>query len=320
MLISRTPLRCSIAGGGSDLDNFTKDHNGCVVSFAINKYVYVIIKERYDDLIVLNYTQHEIVDKVSDIKHDIIRECMQYAELGTGIEITTLADIPSTGTGLGSSSAITIGLLNAMFAYKGIYLSGYDLARIACVIEIDRLKKPIGRQDQYACAIGGLQKISFCQKDVMAWKFPARYHSVADNLFLHFTGITRDANKILEGQDKNTPDNIGTLLRLVEYAGNSYDAIINGDYDKIGEILGLSWAFKASLASGISNRDIDEIIARARDGGAIGSKICGAGGGGFLLSYVPNKEHARFREAMKDYRELKFSIDQFGSRIIFNIQ
>jgi D-glycero-alpha-D-manno-heptose-7-phosphate kinase len=320
LIVIKVPLRISLAGGGSDFDAYSREYDGYVVSFAINKYVYVIIRERYDDLVVLNYTQHEIVSDVSEIKHEIIRACMEYAEIKKGVEISTLADIPSAGTGLGSSSAITIGLLQAMFAYQGIYVTPKELAEDACMIEIDTLDKPIGRQDQYTCAIGGFMNIYFNSSGVLSLPIPAKHYDIADNLFLHFTGITRDGNKILEEQDRDTNKNISILGKLADYARDAHDAILAMDYDKVGEIIHSSWVLKQTLATGISNGEIDRIIDIAYTGGATGCKICGAGGGGFLLSYVPPQEQYRFKEAMKNYRELPFSIDPFGARIIFNIQ
>lgn len=322
MIISKTPLRISFVGGGTDLQNFYKNNHGMVISSAINKYIYVIVKERYDKLIVLNYTTHEVVENIYDIKHDLIRECLIKVGIEFGIEITTLADIPSTGSGLGSSSTVTVGLLNALYNYKGISVSVEKLAYEACEIEIDILKKPIGKQDQYIAAYGGMKKFIFNSDESVLVKElltnPIDRIRLCSNLLLHFTKITRNADNILVQQKANNKteflQKIANLVPMLE------ESFLLNDFDNLGNLLQLNWDLKKELAEGISVPEIEEMTKIAKLNGAIGYKIAGAGGGGFLLSYVPTEKQDIFRKSMEDYRELPFMFDPFGSRIIFNIQ
>lgn len=320
MIISKTPLRVSLVGGGTDFEDFYSQHNGLVISCAIDKYVYVIVKERFDDLIVLNYTKHEIINEVDEIKHDIIRECMKACGIGKGIEITTMADIPSEGSGLGSSSAITIGLINALTNFTGHLLDERRLAEMACDIEINKLKKPIGKQDQYATAFGGLQNIYFNREGyVPVAPYAKSHHAIADNLFLHYTNVTRKSETILLEQKQNIPNRISQLKKLMSMA-YALDRNINVEnYDILGDILLDSWQIKKSLAVGVSNPQLDYMIEHSLRSGAMGAKLCGAGGGGFILSYVLPDDHVRFKKGMKAYRELPFKISPYGSTIIFNI-
>jgi len=319
MIITKVPLRVSLAGGGTDFEDFYSKYGGLCVSFAIDKYVYVIVKERYDDLIVLNYTQHEIVNKVDEIKHDLIRECLKWFPTKGGIEITTLADIPSAGSGLGSSSAITVGLLTALATYNGHSIPSKEVAEIACDIEIDILHSPIGKQDQYACAFGGFNTLHFLNDCVLVYNFDKKHYPIADNLFLHYTNTTRKSSGILTEQKANTKANTNNLLDIIGYASRLSNCIEEEKYDYVGIVLKETWKLKKQLSSNVSNTAIDAMVDMATTGGATGCKICGAGGGGFLLSYVPAENHPKFKTAMQDYRELPFKIDQYGSRIIFNI-
>lgn len=320
MIISKTPLRISLIGGGTDFRNFYEKHGGRVISATIDKYVYVILKERYDDLIVLNYTQHEIVEKVDDIKHDLIRECMWATGIDHGVEITTLADIPSAGSGLGSSSAITVGLLNVMFHYMSKHVNQKTLAELACETEVCILGKPIGEQDQYGTAFGGLKTILFNKSQILPMTWGEDANKIGDNLFLHFTGITRDANKILSTQVNRTEYNIPQLQSMLALVDRAEIALENNNFDEVGCLIRDGWEIKKSLASDITNDKLNLMIDQALYYGAIGAKLTGAGGGGFLLSYVPSSNHDRFRRGMSGYRELRFNIDKYGSRIIFDIQ
>jgi len=323
MIISKTPLRVSLCGGGTDMAYFYEKHGGICVTCAIDKYVYVIVKERFDDLIVLNYTQHEIVHGVPEIRHDLIRESLQYVGVDKGIEITTLADIPSEGSGLGSSSAITVGLLNALFMYIGEPMTPHDLADMACHIEIDKIGSPIGKQDQFACAYGGMRKLDFLKDDetcVSDHGFTKKeLLDIGNNLFIHYTGITRKAKDILSQQKDNADRNEKSLMNLKRLAESLDNRLCDRDINFIGEVLRDSWAIKKTLQSSISNELIDKLADYATFGGAAGCKISGAGGGGFLLSYVPPDKQASFKSVMRPYRELPFNIDPYGTRIIFNI-
>lgn len=322
MIIAKVPLRISLCGGGTDFESFYRLHGGMVLTCAIDKYIYVTIKERFDDRIVLNYTQHEIVDNVSDIKHTLIRECLKLYGIEKGVEISTIADIPSEGSGLGSSSAVVVGLLTALGAFVGKPESPLTIAQWACGIEIDGLGKPIGKQDQYAVAFGGMNNIIFeTNGNVLVNKIDQKYYDLGDNLFLHYTDITRSADTILADQVQNIPNKISGLKELSYMAHTASEAIQKySNYDVIGSILKKNWDIKKGLARGITNATINKMIDTATNSGATGCKIAGAGGGGFLLSYVPLENQATFKIGMSKYRELPFNIDPYGSRIIFNIQ
>ena len=324
MIVSKTPLRVSIVGGGTDFPSFYKNEKGQVISFAINKYIYVIVKERFDDLIVLNYTQHEIVNQIDEIKHDLIRECCRIAGISKSVEISTLADIPSRGSGLGSSSSVTVGLLNALFNFKGIQVSQEVLARTACKIEIEVLGNPIGKQDQFIAAYGGFKRIIFYKNDEVELKeFDLNADQLREsgaNLILHFTNKTRNASTILSQQNTNIPYRINELKEISCLVDELAEAIDDGRYYVIGELLRKNWELKKSLSIGITSEEIDRMVNLAMENGASGCKIAGAGGGGFLLSYVDMDQQKSYRLAMQEYRELPIAIDIFGSRIIFNIQ
>ena len=324
MIISKTPLRISLVGGGTDLRGFYQKNLGHVISTTIDKYIYVIIKERFDDLIVLHYTENEIVDEVNKIKHELIREALIKVGISKGVEIITLADIPSKGTGLGSSSTLTVGLLNALYTYKGIQVTEEKLAKEACEIEIDILKKPIGKQDQYISAYGGLKKFTFLKNenvDIKCFDLSSDERRVlGSNLTLHYTNIIRDANSILAKQKKNIAVKNKELLFISNLVNKAESSIEKRDFNKIGTILEKSWKAKKLLTDNISNNVIDKMVQKALNNGAMGCKIAGAGGGGFLLSYVPREKQDNYRKAMAQYKELSFMLDPFGSRIIFNIR
>lgn len=324
MIISKTPLRISLIGGGTDLKDFYTKNLGHVISTTIDKYIYVIIKERFDDLIVLHYTENEIVDEVSKIKHELIREALMKVGITKGVEIITLADIPSKGTGLGSSSTLTVGLLNALYTYKGIQVTEEKLAREACEIEIDILKKPIGKQDQYIAAYGGIKKFTFLKNekvDIKSFNLSSNERRIlGSNLTLHYTNIIRDADSILVKQKKNIEIKNKELSLISNLVHDVESAIENKNFNEIGIILKKSWKAKKLLTDNISNNKIDKMVDKAMNNGAVGCKIAGAGGGGFLLSYVPREKQDIYRKAMKQYKELPFMIDPFGSRIIFNIR
>lgn len=322
MVISQTPLRISFVGGGTDLKEFYSKKKGSVISATINKYLYVIVKKRYDDLIVLHYTHSEIVFSVNEIKHDLLREALLKVEIAKGIEITTLADIPSEGSGLGSSSAITVGILNALYVFKGIGVSNETLAKEACEIEISILKKPIGKQDQYIAAYGGLCRFDFMPNgNVDVYKYKLSDHDLlilGSNLLLHFTNKTRSADDILNEQKANSENIFNQLEMICDMVDELHENLLIKNYFKIGELLKLNWEIKKKLASKITNSDIENLVQLAYDNGSVGCKIAGAGGGGFLLSYVPRNYQEAFREALAGFKELPFIIDKFGSRIIFN--
>ena len=324
MVISQTPLRISLIGGGTDFLEYYSQHNGCVISTTIDKYIYVVVKERFDNLIVLHYTENEIVENIESIKHELIKECLKKVDLKTGVEIITLADIPSKGSGLGSSSALIVGLLNALYTFHGMQVSHDRLAKETCEIEIDILKKPIGKQDQYIVATGGFKKITFLKNgDVNVEPINiSREHKkkVGSNLLLHYTNHTRNANTILEKQKENIVTIKNDLDKLTALTSKLEKELHKLNFDYIGTVLKENWELKKTFASNVTNKGIDEMIKLAMANGAIGCKIAGAGGGGFLLSYVPLNLQDKFRDAMSGYRELSFTLEPYGSRILLNVR
>lgn len=324
MIISQTPLRISFVGGGTDMPSFYEETPGMVISTTIDKYLFVIVNERYDNKIYINYMKKEIVDDVNEIEHELVREAMKLTGVEKGIEITMLADIPSTGSGLGSSSTLTVGLLNALYNYLGKQVTAEQLAVEACQIEIDILKKPIGKQDQYIAAYGGVNKFIFNgdgNVDSISLKLSRENRiKLGSNLLLHFTDITRKADSILSEQKNNTQENLTLLNGLVDLVNKLETEFRTENWDALGQLLKENWQIKKSLAKGITMPEIDKMVDIAMDNGAIGVKIAGAGGGGFLLSYVPRSEQDKFRTAMNKYDELPFMLDPFGSRIVFNMR
>jgi D-glycero-alpha-D-manno-heptose-7-phosphate kinase len=322
MIISQTPLRISISGGGTDLKDYYEKHEGFVVSTAIDKYVYVIVKERFDEYIYVNYMQKEIVESFDELKHELVREAARKAGLKKGVEITMLADIPSQGSGLGSSSSLTVGLLNAFYNYMGEQVTAERLAREACEIEIDILKKPIGKQDQYIAAYGGLSTFKFKKDDTVEVEKlnleEKLRRKLGANLLLFYTDITRKSSSVLTKQKSLIPQKLKFHNRIKELAYEVADALKEGHIDKVGVILKENWEMKKQLAPNVSNEKIEKMYARAINAGAIGGKISGAGGGGFLMVYCPRDKQDVLREAMSDYRELPFMLEPYGSRIIFD--
>jgi len=322
MIISKTPLRISFVGGGTDLPSFYEKDFGAVLSSTIDKYVYIIIKARFDDLIYVNWTKKEIVETSDEIEHDLVREAMKKAGIENGVEITMLADIPSEGSGLGSSSSLTVGLLNAFYEFKGIQVPPDRLAREACEIEIDVIGKPIGKQDHYAAAFGGLNEILF-NKDGSVSVNRVNFHNdnlriLGSNLLLFYTGMKRSADTILIKQKEKSDFLFETLLEMRNQVSVLKDCLENGASDSIGPIMKHGWAMKKSLVLPISNEKIDKMYEEALQAGATGGKVCGAGGGGFLLLYVPREKQNAVRGALKKYREFPFMLERYGSRIIFN--
>lgn len=323
MIISRTPLRVSFVGGGTDLEAFYGHEPGAVVSTAIRKYIYITVNRKFDSRIRASYSVTEIVDTVDEVRHELIRECLRTLRLDGGIEITSISDIPSQGTGLGSSSSYTVGLLQALYAHRNQHVGAERLAREACEIEIGRCGKPIGKQDQYIAAFGGLQYIQF-NPDGSVFVDPvlcstATRRRLEDNLLLLYTGVTRSADPILADQRQNMANARcrRTLRRLVQLAGEVRQALTANDLDAFGEILHESWAIKKTVANGVSNGSIDEMYERARSAGALGGKITGAGGGGFLLLYAPPERHGDIFRALPGLQPVALSLEPQGSKIVY---
>ena len=331
MIISQTPLRISFAGGGTDFADFYERHGGAVISSAIDKYIYVIIKSRFDTKIRVGYTRTEMVDQVAQIEHDLVRECLRLTGINEGIEIATMADIPSEGSGLGSSSSVTVGLLHAMYAYKGELITAARLAEEACRIEIGILGKPIGKQDQYIAAFGGLRRFAFCKDgatDASALPMPeVGWLRLSESLMLFYTGLTRSADLILKEQKANISEQTSTLLSIKDQVAEVESCLLNHDMSQIGRILDAGWQLKKQLAGKISSDHIDELYERALTAGAtgasvsgapIGGKVAGAGGGGFLLLFCPPDRQGAVRAALSELKELPFHLENDGSKVIFN--
>ena len=323
MIITQTPLRIGLLGGGTDLPDYYREHGGRVLNCAIDKYIYVIVKERFDDDIYVNYSKKEIVTTLDDLEHELVREAMRMTGVVRGVEITTLADIPSAGSGLGSSSAVTVGLLNALYAYQGHQVPAVELAERACTIELTRCGKPIGKQDQYITALGGIRDIRFgpgeqVTADELGLPVTER-RALQQQIMLFYTGITRSADSILAEQNANIMATRPQLHLLRDLAGFAVDRLRTRDVDAIGPALRESWEAKRKLASGVSNDRIDNAVSRALDAGASGAKLTGAGGGGFLLVICPMERQRAVRQSLAEMRELPVKLDRLGSRVVLNV-
>lgn len=322
MIISRTPFRVSFAGGGSDLPSFYRRSTGAVLSTSIDKYMYIAIHPYFEkDKIQLKYSKTEQVSSIDDIKHPIFREVLKMYSL-TGVDLNSIADIPS-GTGLGSSSSFTVGLLNAVRAYIGKASSGEKLGELACDIEINRVGSPIGKQDQYAAACGGLNFITFygdetvnVEKIIMQ---PEKKQELEDNLMMVFVGGKHSANTILKSQSAAISDvkKFEAQKQMVQLAYDLRESLENNNLDDFGRILHENWLLKKSLTSGISTGIVDEMYNKGIEAGALGGKLLGAGGAGFILFYCPKEKQAEFRERMGAITELNFKFDNYGSKIIY---
>lgn len=322
MIIVQTPLRISFFGGGTDFRPFFMEEGGCVLSTAIDKYIFVTIKRRFDRKLRIGYTETEMVDEVNQIHHDLIRESLQMTRIDHGVEITTMGDIPSEGSGLGSSSTVTVGALHAMYAYLGEIVPAERLAREACEIEIEILKRPIGIQDQYIAAYGGLRFFEFLANgQVTAEKIKLSseaQRALNNNFMLFFTGVSRNSASILKEQVGNLKDRMQELREIKHMAYEARCAIETENFDELGVLLHQSWELKKRLAGTISNGRINKMYETACSAGAIGGKIAGAGGGGFLLLYVPIERQNKVRMKLRDLQELPFRLEDDGTKIIFN--
>lgn len=322
MIISRTPFRISFAGGGSDLSSFYQKEEGAVLSTSINKYMYIAIHPFFEkDKIQLKYSKTELVDSIDEIQHPIFKEVLKMYGL-TGVDLNSIADIPS-GTGLGSSSSFTVGLLNAVRTYLGKATSGERLGELACDIEINKVGSLIGKQDQYAAACGGLNFITFygdesvnVEKIIMN---PDKKKELDDNLVMIYVGGEHSANEILKGQVAAISDNkkFDVQKQMVKLAYLLRESLECNQLDDFGRILHEGWMLKKSLVNGISNSFVDEVYGKGIKAGALGGKLLGAGGAGFVLFYCPKEKQDDFREQMSGMEELSFHFDDFGSKIIF---
>lgn len=323
MIISQTPYRVSFAGGGTDLPSFYEKEMGAVLSVGLNQHMYVTVSPRFKASTRIAYTKTEIADTIDNIQHTIAREALRMTGLGKHLEITTIGDVPS-GTGLGSSSSLAAGLLNALYAYKGEITSPQQLAEQACQIEIDILGKPIGKQDQYAAAYGSLNFIAFNPDgsvDVEPVPYrPETLKALESRTMLMYTDQQRSADDILTRQSAGTAQvDTFNILRQMRDLAVEMKAVISGSgsIDEFARLLHEGWLLKKSMGFGISNRAIDDWYTAAVKAGAQGGKLLGAGGGGFLMLVAPPEKHQAIRDALGNPREIPFEIDRRGSRIIF---
>lgn len=321
MIITKTPFRISFAGGGSDMAAFYEQYGGCVLSTSIAKYMYISIHPYFEaDKTLLKYSENELVDSYDQIRHSIFRRVLTDMDIH-GVEISSTADVPG-GTGLGSSSTFTVGLLNTLYCYKGKYVSKGDLAEMACQVEIEKLGNPIGKQDQYAAAFGGLNFIRFNRdgsvsvEPIMMRK--ETYKQLEKNLMMFFTGSTRSANTILGQQKKNISqsDKARNLLQMCDLAEQMRKSLQSDDISSFGHYLNEGWMLKKELASGISNPAIDEAYELAMKNGALGGKLLGAGGGGFLLFYCPEERQEQLKQAI-GLPAFDFRFERDGTSVVY---
>jgi D-glycero-alpha-D-manno-heptose-7-phosphate kinase len=322
MIISRTPFRISFAGGGSDLPSFYRQEPGAVLSTTINKYVYIVIHPFFETKkIQLKYSKTELVSSIEEIRHPIFKEVLKIYQL-TGVDLNSIADVPS-GTGLGSSSSFTVGLLNAVYAYLNQAIASEYLGKLACEIEIERLGNVIGKQDQYATACGGLNFISFypdesvnIEKIIMK---PDKRKELEENLIMIYTGNIRSANSFLKQQNEAIAvrDKFENQKKMVHLAYHLKETLEHNNIDDFGYFLHEGWLLKKSLTKEISNSMIDDIYKKGLKAGALGGKLLGAGGGGFVLFYCPKEKQNNFRKQMVQFIEMKFQFENQGTKIIY---
>ncbi len=324
MIIARSPMRISLGGGGTDLPSYYENHGGFFISAAINKYVYVMVNESWHDEYVIKYSQLERAKNVADIKHPIVRAALEWFEMGPNLEIASIADIPQ-GTGLGSSGSFTTGLLKALHAYKkNDWLSPSELAEQACHVEIELLREPVGKQDQYISAFGGLTCFEI-GVDGKVDAYPAKISEdtlsrLEDNLAIFFTGYSRSASELLANQDQRSKQSDSIMienLHKTKALGRSIkEALESGETRRFGELMHEHWTCKKKRSTGMSNNRIDELYEVAMKNGAFGGKLVGAGGGGFLMFYTEDKN--KLREAMHkaDAKEMRFRFDFAGTSLI----
>jgi D-glycero-alpha-D-manno-heptose-7-phosphate kinase len=324
LIIARSPLRISLGGGGTDLPSYYREHEGFLIAAAIDKYVYVTINRPFNEGIYLKYSEIEHVKTVDEVSHNIIREALKLENLNTPqVEISSIADLPS-GTGLGSSGSFTTALLKALYAYRHRHINPEELAELACSIEIDRLQEPIGKQDQYIASVGGITCFAF-HKDNSVTFAPLKisretFHALEDNLLLFFTGFSRSASEILKDQhvksQKNDTDMLNNLHFVKEIGYLSKDALESGNTDKFGELMHQHWEHKKKRSGGMSNQNIDAWYETALKNGAIGGKVVGAGGGGFLMFIAHDAAKLRSAMTKSGLQEVRFKFDFEGTKVI----
>jgi D-glycero-alpha-D-manno-heptose-7-phosphate kinase len=321
MIVSKTPFRMSFVGGGSDTPAFYREETGAVVSTSIDKYMYIAVNRKFDERLRISYSRTEEVETPQQVAHPLVRHALDVAAIDGGIEIASMADIPSRGTGLGSSSAYTVGLLNALFAYRNEYASKERLARLACDIEIGRCNEPIGKQDQYAAAYGGLNLIRFHPDDSVSVDpvicEPAVLSCLEAWTLVFYTGRARKASTVLAEQCENMSANRPLMRRMVQLAFDLKRELESGQLDSVGSILNENWCLKKQMAGGVSDTSIDDWYATGVANGAGGGKLLGAGSGGFLMFFAPPDRHVRISRTLPDLKPVKFRFDRTGAQIVF---
>lgn len=324
MIVSCAPFRVSFAGGGSDIASFYRKQRGAVLSCAIAKYSFIVVHPFFNaSKYHLKYTRTELVDHLDQVEHPILREALRLQAIEPGIEIVSVADVPG-GTGLGSSSSFSVALLNALYAHRRVFVPKERLANEACLLEIERLGEPIGKQDQYAAAYGGINLIEFeCHGGVTVQPLllpQATLSELEGNLMLFYTGVQRDAREVLSNQVialESDDSIISRTQQMVDLAYEMRNLLVAGALDDFGLALHLGWEIKRGISEQISTSAIDELYARARESGALGGKLVGAGGGGFLLLYCPKSAQTQVRNALSSLQSLDFRFDWGGARIAF---
>ena len=334
MIITKTPLRITFTGGGSDMPSFFEKHDGHCINATIDKYVYVLVKKRSDNKIYLKYSENEVVDTntIFEIQHDFIRETLIYLGVDYGLEIINWADIPTKGSGLGSSGSFLVGLLNAIHTLEGNHVSKEKLAQQASHIEMVLCGKPIGYQDQYAAAYGGLNELKFTAdnghniKVVPLIKNQDDLNSISQDLLLFYTGITRESSSVLSDQNKNLmnkEDTINAMKKNVDLSKWLAEHLRNKEYQYIGHALRMNWDLKLKFSNKVANEDIIKMYDKGREGGASGGKIIGAGGGGFMMFYVERTKQQSTEGMVSElgnYKIMNFNIDHYGSRVLLNVE
>lgn len=323
MIVSKTPLRMSYVGGGSDLPAYYREEIGAVLSTSIDKYMYICVNRKFDGRIRVSYTRTEDVQNRVEVEHPLVRAALEIVGIEGGIEVASMADIPSKGSGLGSSSSYTVGLLNALFAYRNQFVSKERLAQLACEVEIDRCGEPIGKQDQYAAAYGGLNLIRFFPDESVAVDpvicAPELLRQIEDSTLVFFTGRTRSASAVLAGQADAMRTAARRLLmrRMVELAFDLKREFEGGHLENFGAILDENWHLKAQLTKGISDSQIDDWYSRGLAQGALGGKLLGAGNGGFMMFFAPPARRQAIVSALPELTPVKFNFDRFGAQVVF---
>jgi D-glycero-alpha-D-manno-heptose-7-phosphate kinase len=321
MIVSKTPFRISFFGGGSDLPSYYMQEEGCVISTSIDKYLYITASKKFDQSIRLSYSVTENVAETKNLQHDIVRNILEEFKIKTGIEITSVSDLPSNGTGMGSSSAFAVGLINALFKYsEGAKPNSEALALMACAVEIDMCEKTIGKQDQFACAYGGFNEFIFKKNSVIANPINISQsvkEELEENMLLLYTNTSRLANDILKEQSLNTESNLTTmnsLREMVKLAHIFKDKVTRQNLEDVGEMLDYSWQLKKNLTTNISNSELDELYQYCKKLGAKGGKILGAGGGGFMLVYADPKSQEKIKKELRRFKPFNVKIATEGSK------